>query len=173
MKELRKERRAKEILNDPTAKDSFVLDNLLVRDARREQHQRERGKKKKQKKDCGLVAFPSALAEQRQKDFFFLTWTVWFRLVSKLEEGLKKDPRYKQHQAKREIIFSLSYEQKKTFPPKFDRWGFVFKIHQLWVAEILKKEFGLLEEMAFPHPCPLQMYEDIICGHDLIPKLKP
>ena len=69
------------------------------------------------------------------------------------------------------IIFKI-YEQRKTFFPKFDRWGFVFKIHQPWAAEILKKESGLLDEMLFPHPCPLLMYENIICGHDLIPKLK-
>ena len=170
MKDLVKRKRAQIVLSDPSSKHSFILDDRMVYAARQEKHREERGQKKKKRKDCGLVAFPQSLAEYRQNDFFFLAWTVWFHLVSRLEKEIKKDSRHKQHRTKGEVILSLSYEQRKTFYARFDRWGFVFKIHQPWVAEIFKKEFGLLAEMTFPHPCPLIMYGEIICGHDMIPK---
>lgn len=169
-----RDKRARDILADPSSKDSILLTDLMVREARREKHQQKRGKKKKeQKKDC-VIHLPNSLAEHCQKDHLFLTWNIWFGLVAVLENKLKKysPAELNQCQKEKKLIFSLSYTQRKTFLARFEHWGFIFKIHEPWAIKVLKKDFGLLPEMLFPHPDPILMYTEIICHHDLIPQIK-
>lgn len=167
-----REKRAREVLTDPSAKDSFLLTDLMVREYQQERHQQKRGKKK-QRTDV-TIHLPHSLAEYRQKDHLFLTWNTWFWLVVVLEKELKKrsPETFKRCRIKKEMIFSLSYAQRKTFPARFEHWGFIFQIHEPWAVEALKKDFGLLPEMTFPHPDPLVMYTEMICHHDLIPQIE-
>lgn len=166
MKELIKKKRALKILKDSSANKSFLLHDGMVRDA---QHLRSR--RKRDKKDCGLVVIPEALAEQcKRNNLFFLTWNVWFRLVLKLKDELKKHTSSQTRQTNGDIVFSLFYGKNESFPKKFGRCGFVFEIHQDWAAKVLNEQFGLPRKMIFSHPCPLQMYERIICGYNLLKK---
>lgn len=166
MKRLIQTKRANAVLEDPSAQDEFTLDDLMVREARQEQQRQKRGLKKRWAEDCGLVAIPKSLAERSQKDFFLLTWNIWFYLVSRILKELRDDRRLKTKSA----LLSLAYVKKESFLAEFGCFGFIFQIHQAWAADILNERFGLPATLEFPHPCPLLFYEKMICDFELCSK---